>query len=142
CDWSHVRLKGVGRMATRQTSCSCFLRTPMKAKILFALLLVAGAVSLFANDAQAGLFNRGGNGCCASSCCEPTCCEPTCCPARARPGGDPPFRPRPPRCGQRRRPVVLQPQACPQPPPPPQSLLPALLCSGLLRPGLWLRFLT
>lgn len=55
----------------------------MKAKILFSLLLIAGAVSLFSSDAQA--FGRRGRhgGCCEPTCCapEPTCCmpEPTCC---------------------------------------------------------------
>ncbi|HEX7450233.1 MAG TPA: hypothetical protein VF306_21925 [Pirellulales bacterium] len=55
----------------------------MKAKILFALLLIAGAISCFSQDAQAFGRRRHMAGCCEPTCCapEPTCCmpEPTCC---------------------------------------------------------------
>lgn len=55
----------------------------MKAKILFSLLLIAGAISCFSQDAQAFGRRRHMGGCCEPTCCapEPTCCmpEPTCC---------------------------------------------------------------
>jgi hypothetical protein len=51
----------------------------MKLRTIFAALAVAFVLAFAAaQDANAGLFNRG---CGCNSCCEPTCCapEPTCC---------------------------------------------------------------
>ena len=51
----------------------------MNLRTIFAAFAVAFALAFAAaQDANAGLFNRG---CGCNSCCEPTCCapEPTCC---------------------------------------------------------------